>query len=59
MKAFKKAIIVGIGRAIGMIMLYSLLILTVKLLGITIDLSSLPPTLEGEIISSYSNGNTN
>ncbi len=49
MKTFKKQVIAGIGRALGMVMLYSALWLTIKLLGFKLDLSTLPPTLEGEI----------
>ncbi len=49
MKTLKKNIIAGIGRAIGMALLYSAILLTFKLLGFKLDLSTLPPTLEGEI----------
>ncbi len=49
MKTLKKNIIAGIGRALGMIMLYGALILLAKAMGLSFDLSTLPPTLEGEI----------
>ena len=51
MKTFKKNVIAGMGRAVGLVLIYGLLVLTIKLLGLTINLSTLPPTLElaGEI----------
>ena len=49
MKKFKNAVIVGMGRALGMILLYAALMLSLKLMGLKLDLSQAPPTITGEI----------
>ncbi len=55
MKTLKKNVIAGIGRAIGIGLVYGLISITLYASGIRIDLSKVPAELEGEIRTTLTN----
>lgn len=50
MKTIKKNILAGMGRAIGMLLVYGAIAAVLYSLGISINITHLPPTIEGEIL---------
>ena len=55
MKVIKKNILAGVGRALGFIIVYATLALVLKGMGISIDINTYPPSIEGEILSTIKN----